>query len=116
MCLSPSRASWPSVREGNYALAAARALEDSDLSAEEIAGKALKIAAEICVYTNGNTVSRPLIQSDSALETAVARGIISKSQANSIRLIANEEAGESKLPPSSQENDDEGFSLHNGLQ
>ena len=41
---------------GNYALAAARALEDSDLSAEEIAGKALKIAAEICVYTNGNTV------------------------------------------------------------
>jgi len=41
---------------GNYALAAARALEDSDLSAEEIAAKALKIAAEICVYTNGNTV------------------------------------------------------------
>jgi len=59
--------------------------------------------------------SRPLIQSDSALETAVARGIISKSQANSIRLIASEEAGESKLPPSNQENDDEGFRFITGF-
>ena len=39
---------------GNYALAAARALADSTLSAEEIARKAMKIAAEICVFTNGN--------------------------------------------------------------
>ena len=39
---------------GNYALAAARALADTDLSAEEIARKALKIASEICVYTNNN--------------------------------------------------------------
>lgn len=39
---------------GNYALAAARALYDQDLSAEEIAQKALKIAADICVYTNDN--------------------------------------------------------------
>ncbi len=39
---------------GNYALAAARALYDQDLSAEEIARKALKIAADICVYTNEN--------------------------------------------------------------
>ena len=39
---------------GNYALAAARALCDSDLDAEAIARKALEIAAEICVYTNGN--------------------------------------------------------------
>jgi len=41
---------------GNYALAAARALidEDSGLDAEQIARKAMKIAAEICVYTNGN--------------------------------------------------------------
>ncbi len=39
---------------GNYALAAARALVDSDMSAEDIARKAMKIAAEICVYTNGN--------------------------------------------------------------
>ncbi len=37
---------------GNYALAAARALADLDLSAEEIARKAMKIAAEICIYTN----------------------------------------------------------------
>lgn len=39
---------------GNYALAAARALMDSDLSAEAIARKAMAIAADICVYTNGN--------------------------------------------------------------
>jgi ATP-dependent HslUV protease subunit HslV len=39
---------------GGYALAAARALMDSDLSAEAIARKAMAIAADICVYTNGN--------------------------------------------------------------
>ena len=38
---------------GNYALAAARALaQETDYSAEDIAYKALKIASEICVYTN----------------------------------------------------------------
>jgi ATP-dependent HslUV protease, peptidase subunit HslV len=41
---------------GNYALAAARALADSDKDAEEIARKAMEIAAEICVYTNANVV------------------------------------------------------------
>jgi ATP-dependent HslUV protease, peptidase subunit HslV len=39
---------------GNYALAAARALLDTDMDAEAIVRKAMKIAAEICVYTNGN--------------------------------------------------------------
>lgn len=39
---------------GNYALAAARALADSELDAEAIARKAMAIAAEICVYTNNN--------------------------------------------------------------
>jgi ATP-dependent HslUV protease, peptidase subunit HslV len=37
---------------GNYALAAARALVDSDHDAETIVRKAMKIAADICVYTN----------------------------------------------------------------
>ena len=41
---------------GNYALAAARALYDSDLGAEEIARKSLDIAADICVYTNANVI------------------------------------------------------------
>ena len=41
---------------GNYALAAARALLDMDLDAEAIARRAMKIAAEICVYTNDNVV------------------------------------------------------------
>jgi ATP-dependent HslUV protease subunit HslV len=39
---------------GNFALAAARALMDTDQDAESIARRALTIAAEICVYTNGN--------------------------------------------------------------
>jgi ATP-dependent HslUV protease subunit HslV len=39
---------------GNYALAAARALIDSDHDAETVARKAMAIAADICVYTNGN--------------------------------------------------------------
>jgi ATP-dependent HslUV protease subunit HslV len=42
---------------GNFALAAARALLSiGDLSAEEIARRAMKIAAEICVYTNNNVI------------------------------------------------------------
>ena len=40
---------------GNYALAAARALrQETDYSAEEIVKKSLKIASEICVFTNDN--------------------------------------------------------------
>ena len=40
---------------GNYALSAARALADhTEMDAEDIARKAMKIAAEICVYTNEN--------------------------------------------------------------
>ncbi|CAH1678939.1 peptidase component of the HslVU protease [Hyphomicrobiales bacterium] len=41
---------------GNYALAAARALADSDHDAETIVRRALGIAADICVYTNSNLV------------------------------------------------------------
>ncbi|MCI5113060.1 MAG: ATP-dependent protease subunit HslV [Marivita sp.] len=39
---------------GNYALAAGRALMGTDKDAEEIAREAMAIAADICVYTNGN--------------------------------------------------------------
>jgi ATP-dependent HslUV protease subunit HslV len=45
---------------GNYALAAARALLDQPLGAEEIARKAMMIAAQICVYTNSNLVIESL--------------------------------------------------------
>jgi ATP-dependent HslUV protease subunit HslV len=45
---------------GNFARAAALALMDSALSAEEIAQRALKIAAEICVYTNDKIVIETL--------------------------------------------------------
>ncbi|MGE0774483.1 MAG: ATP-dependent protease subunit HslV [Sphingomonadaceae bacterium] len=39
---------------GNYALAAARALADYEPDAETLARKAMAVAADICVYTNGN--------------------------------------------------------------
>ncbi|MEQ9243120.1 ATP-dependent protease subunit HslV [Roseovarius indicus] len=39
---------------GNFALAAARGMMDSDKSAEDIARAAMAIASDICVYTNGN--------------------------------------------------------------
>ena len=39
---------------GNYALAAAKVLIDGDKSAEDIAKKAIKVASEICVFTNDN--------------------------------------------------------------
>ena len=39
---------------GNYALAAGRALMDTDLDAEAVSRKAMAIASDICVYTNGN--------------------------------------------------------------
>ncbi|MBZ9755216.1 ATP-dependent protease subunit HslV [Mesorhizobium sp. ESP6-5] len=45
---------------GNYALAAARALMDTDKDAEEIARRAMQIASDICVYTNNNFVVETL--------------------------------------------------------
>jgi ATP-dependent HslUV protease subunit HslV len=39
---------------GHYAMAAARALMETELDAEAVARKAMAIAADICVYTNGN--------------------------------------------------------------
>mgnify|MGYP005678327243 FL=1 len=39
---------------GNYALAAAKVLMDTDMSAEEIAKKSIKVASDICVFTNDN--------------------------------------------------------------
>ncbi|MBR7158213.1 MAG: ATP-dependent protease subunit HslV [Alphaproteobacteria bacterium] len=46
---------------GPYALAAAKALKDIDgLTARDIALKALKIAGDICIYTNENVVIEEL--------------------------------------------------------
>src|SRR5690242_2064003 len=45
---------------GNYALAAARALIDTELDGETIVKKALAIASDICVYTNRNVTIETL--------------------------------------------------------
>jgi hypothetical protein len=48
--------------------AAARALIDEPhLSAEEIARKSMKIAADICVYTNHNVIVEVLDENESAM-------------------------------------------------
>ncbi|MDA9717047.1 ATP-dependent protease subunit HslV [Candidatus Pelagibacter sp.] len=39
---------------GNYALAAAKVLMNTDMTAEDIAKKAVETASEICVFTNNN--------------------------------------------------------------
>jgi ATP-dependent HslUV protease subunit HslV len=49
---------------GNYALAAARALSDTDKDAETIARRAMEIAAEICIYTNSNIIVETLDSED----------------------------------------------------
>ena len=45
---------------GNYALAAAKVLMETNMSAEEIAKKALKVASEICVFTNNNITTEKI--------------------------------------------------------
>ena len=47
---------------GNFALAAARAMMDSDKDAETVAREAMAIAADICVYTNGKLTVETLAQ------------------------------------------------------
>ena len=58
--LEPEHGTMAIGSGGNYAYAAARALMDGDQSAEDIARRALSIAAEICVYTNGNVIVETL--------------------------------------------------------
>ncbi|MAM09526.1 ATP-dependent protease subunit HslV [Martelella mediterranea] len=45
---------------GNYALSAALALMDGDKPAEDVARRAMEIASQICVYTNGNIIVETL--------------------------------------------------------
>ena len=45
---------------GNYALAAGRVLIDTELSAEEVAKRSMKVASDICVFTNDNLMNKRL--------------------------------------------------------
>lgn len=49
---------------GNFALAAARGLMKTDLDAEGVAREAMAIAADICVFTNGNLTVESIWASD----------------------------------------------------
>ncbi|MCQ2002257.1 ATP-dependent protease subunit HslV [Rhizobium sp. NRK18] len=58
--LEPEHGTMAIGSGGNYAYAAARALMGTDLPADEIARRAMEIAAEICVYTNNNIIVETL--------------------------------------------------------
>ena len=45
---------------GNYALAAAKVLMETDLGAEEIAKKSIQVASDICVFTNNNITTEKI--------------------------------------------------------
>lgn len=62
---------------GSYALAAARALMDTDLDAMAIAEKAMTIASEMCVYTNKNFV-RDSLDTTPPIPEVVAAAITPK--------------------------------------
>ncbi|WP_439534941.1 ATP-dependent protease subunit HslV [Polymorphobacter sp.] len=59
---------------GNYALAAARALADSDHDAEAIARRAMTIAAELCIYTNDQVTVETIAASRAATEGEAGSG------------------------------------------
>ena len=62
MCLEPEDGIIGIGSGGNYALAAAKVLMETNMTAEEIAKKSLKVASEICVFTNNNiTTEKSLI-------------------------------------------------------
>jgi len=73
--LSPEGGATAIGSGGNYALAAARALVDiADITAEELAKKAMKIAADICVFTNHNHVMEVIDDESSQAEKATEAG------------------------------------------
>ncbi|MCW9034536.1 MAG: ATP-dependent protease subunit HslV [Rhodospirillales bacterium] len=51
---------------GNYALAAAKALIDQDMDIVDMAKRSMKVAADICVYTNENVIIETLPKEKSA--------------------------------------------------
>lgn len=59
---------------GDFALAAARALMDTDLDAEEIARRSMAIAADLCVYTNHTTVTEVIEYDEPAAAADAADG------------------------------------------
>ncbi|WP_372915776.1 ATP-dependent protease subunit HslV [Sandarakinorhabdus sp.] len=57
---------------GNFALAAARALADSDHGAQTIARRAMKVAADLCVYTNEELTVETMAAGDAVAQDATA--------------------------------------------
>ncbi|ETO26227.1 ATP-dependent protease hslV [Reticulomyxa filosa] len=56
---------------GHFAEAAARALIDTNLTADEIAAKSMKIAADMCVYTNGHISKLKLVKGKGIVEDTI---------------------------------------------
>lgn len=68
---------------GSFALAAARALLDSELDAMQICEKAMAIAADMCVYTNSHFVkdSLTLLPAPAAAATPAVAGAVAAASA-----------------------------------
>ncbi|MBL4788479.1 MAG: ATP-dependent protease subunit HslV [Kordiimonadaceae bacterium] len=82
---------------GNYALAAARALYDLDLSAEEIALRAMKIAGDICIYTNHNVVFEMMDTGDgSAQDTTLSDAGVADASVTNVSVKGADAPVESK--------------------
>ena len=82
---------------GNYALASAKVLMDTDLSAEEIAKKAIKVASEICVFTNNNIkVEKKYGDNDRFLEDVIIHEYTPNKKNN---IVIKAERGEMKSEP-----------------
>ena len=64
---------------GNFALAAARALLDhTDYDAEKIAREAMKVAADLCVYTNDRFTVETLDAKDAASQAAARQAAMGR--------------------------------------
>ena len=76
---------------GNYALAAGKVLMDTDMSAEEVAKKAIEVASEICVFTNNNIKVEKNLMEKSNVTPLVPKDKTSKENENLVSSLSPRE-------------------------
>ena len=76
---------------GNYALAAGKVLMNTDMTAEEVAKKAIEVASEICVFTNNNIKVEKNIMEKSNVTPLVPKDKNSKENDNLVSSLSPRE-------------------------
>ena len=76
---------------GNYALAAGKVLMETNMSAEEVAKKAIKVASEICVFTNDNIKSFKNIMENSNVTPLVPKDKNTKEESSLVSSLSPRE-------------------------